>query len=274
MKTFFKILLLTIGILASLQTGQAQVGMIWDQPKKVSIELLTSTSGQLVVQFDAATLTDTITLPLSGTRLVMRPGRALLSVCYQVALDSSFRQTVVHNGSIKNNGDLSCISSNALLIRDRPLPPPNVHIDSALLVRFSVMGLRPNTTYWVRSRAWSARIVWDYFLDSFYSDTVRFTTPLGVSVREPEQSTTLELAPPYPNPCGEETTVRCVLPEAQMLTLCLYDAFGRQVMTVAEGQHGKGAHVFRLITKALPAGVYHLRLQTPDAVMVQNLVHF
>ncbi|MBN2347388.1 MAG: DUF362 domain-containing protein [Bacteroidales bacterium] len=65
----------------------------------------------------------------------------------------------------------------------------------------------------------------------------------------------------YPNPFSTSTTVRYFLPEAGNITLKIFDMFGREIETLADGYFSKGEHTVQWSINNHPAGVYICRLQ-------------
>lgn len=90
-----------------------------------------------------------------------------------------------------------------------------------------------------------------------------------------ENGTDLELAveSPYPNPFDEETQIRFTLPEAMSVSAELFDASGRSVATVANGQIlGAGGHTLTFDGKSLLSGVYFIKLDLGGEVIVKEVV--
>jgi len=75
----------------------------------------------------------------------------------------------------------------------------------------------------------------------------------------------------YPNPMGRQGTVEYALPEAQEVTLKVYDVLGRQVATLAQGRKKAGRHTARLETSRLSSGVYFGRLRSEGKTMTQKI---
>lgn len=95
-------------------------------------------------------------------------------------------------------------------------------------------------------------------------------TPLpfvGAVTAQPDAPTAEEfrLDAPFPNPVRTQATVRGRLPAAGPLRLQAFDARGRLVQTVFDGEHGAGPFEARFEASDLPAGVYLLRLETGGA---------
>jgi glycosidase len=64
----------------------------------------------------------------------------------------------------------------------------------------------------------------------------------------------------FPNPAAGRATVRYTLDAPADVQLHAYDVLGRRVATLDDGPRAAGAHTATLDTRALPAGVYVLRL--------------
>ncbi len=75
----------------------------------------------------------------------------------------------------------------------------------------------------------------------------------------------------YPNPFNPSTTIRFSLPEAQELSLVLYDMLGRQVDILARGQHAAGEHSYQLDASGLASGVYVYQLITKNGVLSKKM---
>lgn len=79
----------------------------------------------------------------------------------------------------------------------------------------------------------------------------------------PEVPERLELAPAYPNPFRDVTTIRFGLPRAERVWLELYDLLGRRVRVLLDGElRSAGWHSVQLRAQELASGVYLYRLRT------------
>ncbi len=67
------------------------------------------------------------------------------------------------------------------------------------------------------------------------------------------------LHPAAPNPFGRTTRLRPDVAEAMTVSARVYDATGREVARLAEGQMEPGRHVLVLDASRLPSGVYFVR---------------
>ena len=65
---------------------------------------------------------------------------------------------------------------------------------------------------------------------------------------------------PYPNPFNESVTVKYGVPEASDVIITLYDATGRVVRVLTQGQHQPGIHILQVSSATLNSGVYFCRL--------------
>ena len=70
----------------------------------------------------------------------------------------------------------------------------------------------------------------------------------------------------YPNPFNPSTAIRFALPEAERVTLRVYDALGRTVVTLLDQQTRRaGTHTVRFDGHGLSSGVYLYRLEVGEA---------
>ena len=64
-----------------------------------------------------------------------------------------------------------------------------------------------------------------------------------------------------PNPAGSDGTIRYEIAEAGEISVAVYDLLGREVLHVFEGAVEPGAHAVSVELRALPPGVYAVRLE-------------
>lgn len=72
----------------------------------------------------------------------------------------------------------------------------------------------------------------------------------------------LRLDPARPNPFSRATTLAFELPAATHARLATYDATGRRVALLVDGQISAGSHVREWDARGLPAGIYLCKLET------------
>jgi hypothetical protein len=83
----------------------------------------------------------------------------------------------------------------------------------------------------------------------------------------------LNVESPYPNPFNEETTINFTLPNAMEVTAELFDASGRSVATVTNGQTLSGGnHTLTFNGESLNSGVYFIKLTLGGEVIVKEVV--
>jgi hypothetical protein len=100
----------------------------------------------------------------------------------------------------------------------------------------------------------------------------RTTDAAGTSI-----AATFELLPPRPNPSWSRALVSYVLPHAGRVRIELFDVAGRRVARLDDGWRDAGAHEVAWngqtgTGSVAPAGVYFVRLETPETHRTQKLV--
>ena len=88
----------------------------------------------------------------------------------------------------------------------------------------------------------------------------------------PEEAQRLSLDEPWPNPASGTVSVAFELPEAQSVSLAVYDLAGRRVATLSEGQLPAGRHAVNWDCAGESSGVYLLRLETSGGLLSKRLV--
>lgn len=87
------------------------------------------------------------------------------------------------------------------------------------------------------------------------------------SETEAELPDAITLAQNYPNPFNPSTSIRFTLPEAQRVTLRVFDVLGRQVASLLSDKSlGAGTHTVRFDAGGLASGVYLYRLESGSSV--------
>jgi hypothetical protein len=75
----------------------------------------------------------------------------------------------------------------------------------------------------------------------------------------------------YPNPARGQVTIDYTLPEAEEVTLEVYDVLGRRVATLEKGRKEAGRHQVDLQAKRLSSGVYFGRLEAGEQARTQKI---
>jgi hypothetical protein len=101
--------------------------------------------------------------------------------------------------------------------------------------------------------------------------------PSGTLAVGPDAPRELALAEPGPNPSRGDARVTYVLPRAGVVRLALYDAAGRRVRTLASSREEVGVHELAFTLRddagrALPDGLYWLRLETEGGTLARKLL--
>jgi Secretion system C-terminal sorting domain len=99
--------------------------------------------------------------------------------------------------------------------------------------------------------------------------TLRTRTALGAGEDRTGQ---LGLAPAYPNPASDRTTLGYTLSKGASVTVTVTDLLGRPVRTARLGQMPAGEHRYDLNTADMPAGVYTYSLQAGSVRLTRKLV--
>lgn len=76
----------------------------------------------------------------------------------------------------------------------------------------------------------------------------------------------------YPNPLDEQTTLQFNLTNETNVDLSIYDVIGKNIMNVAKGNLGSGAHSYTIDASELNAGVYFVKLKAGNREMVKKII--
>ncbi|MEM6782144.1 MAG: T9SS type A sorting domain-containing protein, partial [Bacteroidota bacterium] len=98
--------------------------------------------------------------------------------------------------------------------------------------------------------------------------------PTGVVSNE--DTTTPEraaLAAVYPNPFAEAAQIDYTVGRAEHVRLAIYDVLGREVAVLQDGVRAAGAHTATFEARALPSGLYVVRLEASGRVATRTLMH-
>ncbi len=82
----------------------------------------------------------------------------------------------------------------------------------------------------------------------------------------------LALDEPYPNPANSNVNFAFTLPEAQSVSLSVYDLAGRRVAVLTEGELPAGRHAVAWDCAGEASGVYLLRLETRNESLSRRVV--
>ena len=108
--------------------------------------------------------------------------------------------------------------------------------------------------------------------------TLLVGTDAFVKGTAPERVTEIAVEPPSPNPFRQQTTLRYVLPEANEVTVRVYDVLGRRIHTLMDRQQPSGSHQLQWNGTSgsgapVASGMYFLRVRIGDTETVHKVVH-
>jgi len=92
-------------------------------------------------------------------------------------------------------------------------------------------------------------------------------------VSQPDQPlpTSLSLFSPYPNPFNAVVNINYALPQAEDLTLKVYDTNGRLVATLVDGHRMAGYHTATWNAVGMPSGIYIARIESQGWTVTQKV---
>jgi N-acetylneuraminic acid mutarotase len=98
-----------------------------------------------------------------------------------------------------------------------------------------------------------------------------YSTRSTLSVAREEPSGSLRLGT-YPNPASGMMAISYMLPQAEHVSLKLYNALGEEVASLVEQREDAGNHEARFDAGALPAGTYYCRCTAGGITRIRELV--
>ena len=108
---------------------------------------------------------------------------------------------------------------------------------------------------------------------TIYLDNIYFSTMLS-DVREIQNSfpSDFTLEQNYPNPFNPSTNIRFSLPEANQVTLKVYDMLGQEVVTLVNEFINAGSYEVTFDASNLPTGIYTYSLTAGDFQSVKKMM--
>ena len=94
----------------------------------------------------------------------------------------------------------------------------------------------------------------------------------GIPLAPGEMPSRFWLAPNYPNPFGETTSISFAVPKPCHVTVVLYDVRGREVLTLADDDMAPGYQTRLLRGEALSRGIYFCHMRAGSFVMTRKVV--
>lgn len=97
-------------------------------------------------------------------------------------------------------------------------------------------------------------------------------SPTIVQLRSQEIPASMTLEQNYPNPFNGQTIIRYSMARTGRVTLRLFDALGRVVQTLVDGEQAQGAYEVTLSTNSLATGIYIYRIQHQNASLSRSMI--
>ncbi len=76
----------------------------------------------------------------------------------------------------------------------------------------------------------------------------------------------------YPNPFNPTTTINYLIPKSSFVTLKIFDALGREIVTLVNEEKSVGIYQVQFNASKLSSGIYFYRIQAGDFVETKKLV--
>ncbi|GAB4369208.1 MAG: hypothetical protein Kow0042_10790 [Calditrichia bacterium] len=115
---------------------------------------------------------------------------------------------------------------------------------------------------------------WHYIVD--YEAAVELANQL-VSLEENARSAIqiprgFLLEQNYPNPFNPRTTIRFYLPQAEEVTLTVFDILGRKIKVLANGKISAGSHTVEFDASGLASGLYFYQLKGKQQTLTKKML--
>lgn len=92
-------------------------------------------------------------------------------------------------------------------------------------------------------------------------------------IAAPVQPSKFQLCANYPNPFNPSTSIVFYLPQAERVTVKVYDITGREIETLVDGRVPAGEHKLQWSATGLASGVYLCRMQAGDFAETIKMVY-
>jgi hypothetical protein len=128
------------------------------------------------------------------------------------------------------------------------------------------------TTIWNAYHSqWFPTIAWIHYYSGTDRDPRLSVPDYEFGIEESESHDVLRFVSLAPNPSNGSAKLSYVVKQEGNVKILLYDAAGRLVNTVVHEIKNAGDYSFTLDNKALAAGVYFIRVETPDGVATKTM---
>lgn len=112
----------------------------------------------------------------------------------------------------------------------------------------------------------------EFFVTDQILGTMNEPYVLGRQMALPEGGYFLEQA--YPNPFDQRTNIHFTLPQAEQVSIRVFDQLGKQVAVLVDEARPAGEHTVTFDGSKLPSGIYHYSIQAGDYRASRKMVKF
>jgi spore coat protein A len=207
-------------------------------------------------------------------------------VAFQIINRESFtsdfdtKPQLQHNGTYGEGG----IISNIVLGDDARLPEPNERgwKDTAIMLPGEVT--RVIAKYDLEGRyVWHCHILSheDHeMMRPFHVGTIPTAASVAVAgeldndinLENPAVPSVFELSQNYPNPFNPTTEIRFSLPEANHVSLKVYNSIGQEVATLINADAPAGYHTVKLDASEMASGIYIYKIEAGSFVQTKKMI--
>ncbi|OZC02954.1 beta strand repeat-containing protein [Rubricoccus marinus] len=107
--------------------------------------------------------------------------------------------------------------------------------------------------------------------EPFKTDAEATTTVAVGAEGGPDLPSALSLSPAWPNPVHTRAAFRLGVPEAGPVRVTVFDALGREVARLADGEHAAGWHALPWEASRVATGAYVVRAQSAGETVTQSV---
>jgi hypothetical protein len=108
--------------------------------------------------------------------------------------------------------------------------------------------------------------------DSFSEFTIGVTEDLTTNVPESLDEKSFKLSQNYPNPFNQTTKIRYELTYNQMVTLNVYDLFGKEIKALVNEEKSAGLHEVDFDASGIAPGIYIYKLQSGSSGTMKKMI--